>query len=133
MNKFCLLSIFLCLSTYEANGQPGAVQLPIDIEKGVNYFQDVTDYSRFATDAGPQAVAASRNFSSGVRIIDIVAVNGEPARGTAFGQQYTLIAGPNPAPGQAIADVSAGGGVDWVCVIQSSIVRLLDARLRPIS
>ena len=133
MNKFCLLSIFLCLATHRAHGQPGAVQLRIDIEKGVNYYQDVTDYSRFATDPGPQAVAASRNFSSGVSVIDIVAVNGEPARGTAFGQQVTLIAKPNPAPSQAIADVSAGGIVEWIFEIQSSTERSLDEMGRPIS
>jgi hypothetical protein len=132
MNRFCLLSI-LCLAAHQAQGQPGAVQLRIDIEKGVEYHQDVTDYSRFATDPGPQPAAASRNFSTAVVVADIVAVNGEPARGAAFAKRVTLIARPNPAPGQAIADAWAGALIEWIFEIQSSTERSLDGAGRPIS
>ena len=132
MKRFWVLNVF-CLMVHQAHGQPGAVQLRIDIANGVNYYQDVTDYSRFATDPGPQAVAASRNFSSGIAIADIVAVNGEPVRGTAFANQVTLIARPNPSPGQAIADVSAGGIIEWIFEIQSATERSLDEMGRPIS
>jgi hypothetical protein len=131
ISKLCLLGM-LCVTAGQAHAQSGTVQLRIDIEKGVNYYQDVTDYSRFAMEPGPQAVASSRNFSTGVSIADIVAVNGEPVKGTAFGQQTTLISRPNPIPGQAIADVSAGGLIEWIFEIQSATETSLDEMGRPI-
>lgn len=130
MNKFFLVGI-LCITAQEIWAQSGAVQLRIDIEKTVNYYQDVTDYARFAVDAGPRPVAPSRNFSTGVSIADIVAVNGEPARGTAFGQGATLITRPNPMAGQAIADVFAGGIIEWIFDIQSPTDRTVDEMGRP--
>ena len=128
--QFFLVSIF-CLTAQEVAAQSGAVQLRIDIEKTVNYYQDVTDYSRLAVDAAPRPVASSRNFSTGVSIADIVAVNGEPVRGTAFGQGATLITRPNPMPGQALADVFAGGLIEWIFDIQSATDRTVDEMGRP--
>ncbi|HZO56270.1 MAG TPA: hypothetical protein VFB63_26420 [Bryobacteraceae bacterium] len=130
MNRLSLVGI-LCLTARYVLAQSGAVQLRIDIEKTVNYYQDVTDYSRLAADAGPRPVAASRNFSTGVSIADIVAVNGEPVRGTAFGQGATLITRPNPTPGQGIADVFAGGIIEWIFDIQSATDRTVDEMGRP--
>lgn len=130
VNKLLVIGV-VCLTANEVPAQSGSVQLRIDIEKTVNYYQDVTDYSRFATDAGPRPVASSRNFSTGVSIADIVAVNGEPVRGTAFGQGATVITRPNPSPGQAIADVFAAGPIEWIFDIQSSTERTLDERGAP--
>jgi hypothetical protein len=128
-----LLSAF-CLSGSRARAQvPGAVQLRIDIEKTVNYYGDTADYSKFAVDPGPKGVAPSSNFSGGVSLADIVAVNGERVKGTAFGQQVTVVSRPNAAPGQAIADVFSGGPVEWILEIQSATDTALDEMGRPFS
>jgi uncharacterized protein (TIGR03437 family) len=131
MNKSFLLASMLCLTMREVQAQSSAVQLRIDIEKTVNYYQDVSDYSRLASELGPRPVAASRNFSTGVSIADIVAVNGESVRGTAFGQGATLISRPNAVPGQAIADVFAGGIIEWIFDIQPATDRTVDEMGRP--
>ena len=128
-----LLSAF-CLGGGKASAQaPGAAQLRIDIEKTVNYYEDITDYSRFAVAAGPKDAAPSANFSGGVSLADIVAVNGDLVRGTAFGQQVTITSRPNAAPGQAIADVFSGGPIEWILEIQSAKDSALDEVGRPFS
>ena len=129
-----LLVSALCLCGSQVCAQaPGAVQLRIDIEKTVNYYEDITDYSKFAVDSGPKGAAPSLNFSGGVSLADIVAVNGEPVKGTAFGQQVTVVSRPNAAAGQAIADVFSGGPVEWILEIQSATDTTLDEMGRPFS
>lgn len=122
------------LVAHQAHAQsPGSVQLRIDIEKTVNYYQDVSEYSKFATEPGPKGPASSLNFASGVSVADIVAVNGEPAKGTAIGQQITLATRPSPSPGQVVADVFSGGLVQWILDIQSASDSLVDQRGAPFS
>jgi hypothetical protein len=129
-----LLVSALCLGGAQLCAQaPGAVQLRIDIEKTVNYYRDITDYSKFAVDPGPKGVAPSMNFSGGVSLADIVAVNGEPVKGTAFGQQVTVVSRPNAAPGQAIADVFSAGPIEWILEIQSATDTARDEVGRPFS
>jgi len=60
-------------------------------------------------------------------------VNGDPVKGTAFGQQVTIISRPNAAPGQAIADVFSGGPIEWILEIQSARDTALDEVGRPFS
>lgn len=132
-NGVLLVSALLIGGSHAYAQSPGAVQLRIDIEKTVNYYEDITDYSKFAVDPGPKAVAPSSNFSAGVSLADIVAVNGEPVKGTAFGQQVTIVSRPNAAPGQAIADVFSGGPIEWILEIQSATDAVLDEMGRPFS
>jgi len=47
-----------------------------------------------------------RNFGELVFIGDIVAVNGQPAKGTWVGRSSEIIQNPNPQPGQAISDIN---------------------------
>lgn len=55
LNAILLVSA-LCLGGSQLCAQaPGAVQLRIDIEKTVNYYQDITDYSKLAVDPARKA------------------------------------------------------------------------------
>jgi hypothetical protein len=80
--------------------------LLVEFENNVQDNQDTSDYSKFAIDPSVTATAASKNFQSNVVIADIVAVNGQPAKGIFFRERRTIMLTPNPTPGQAIADVT---------------------------
>ena len=107
----------LLMAAYCTLGQgqaPPPTILEIDVENYVQYFQDITDLSRFATD--PNAVPAgfltnspfARNLGEAIGIGDIVAVNGQPAKGTLTRNGRLIDLKPAPNPGQAIADMSRG-------------------------
>ncbi len=69
------------------------------------YFNDVTEYSRLATDPNRTTVAVqARNFAQSIGIADIVSVNGKPAKGVFTERRTLLNHATNPTPGQAIAD-----------------------------
>ena len=98
-----VISLALCSKAVYGQGSSGSI-LAVDLENFVLYFQDTSDLSKFATDANPTAAAVPRNFYSSMQIADIVAVNGQPAKGTVTfsAQRVNFVAIPNP--GQAIAD-----------------------------
>jgi uncharacterized protein (TIGR03437 family) len=84
--------------------------LVIDIENTVNYADDVPDISKLATDPNVTgAVQGLPTFRKFIVIGDIVAVNGQPAKGLAVFHMRALQFRTNPNPGQAIADVDRGG------------------------
>ena len=79
--------------------------LAIEIENYVNYFNDVTDYSKLATDPNRTTLAVQpRNFAVSFGIADIVSVNGKPVKGTFTERQTELNHAVNATGGQAIAD-----------------------------
>jgi uncharacterized protein (TIGR03437 family) len=79
--------------------------LQIDIENVVEYQNDLSDPSKFATSPSVTPAVAPRTFLPALVLGDIVAVNGQPAKGTFVGQPITGIGlNPAPNPGQAIAD-----------------------------
>src|SRR5882724_4650296 len=85
---------------------PPPTILYIDTENSVQYREDISDVSRFATDPGiVNADTAPRNFGKGVFIADIVAVNGQPVRGTRVFNTRAITLSPAPNAGKAIADV----------------------------
>jgi hypothetical protein len=63
--------------------------------------------------AGPLPSSPNALYESVIGIGDIVAVNGTPAKGTAFLRETTFLATPNFTPGQGIADISRGGFYEW--------------------
>src|SRR5262245_33504418 len=101
------LATALCAA---ACSQPGLAQGPrpailvVDLENRVEYYEDVGDPTKFATDPGVTTRLALRNFSRGVQISDIVAVNGQPAKGVQIISDQILVLRPSPTPGQGIAD-----------------------------
>jgi hypothetical protein len=105
--KIILLTIALAARGGLALGQenPSAI-LQIEFENNVQYNQDVSDISKLATDPGVTTAAAAKNFMSNVVIADIVAVNGQPARGVFVRERRMISLNPSAGPGQAIADVT---------------------------
>src|SRR6516162_7412429 len=106
-SKIVSLMIVLAVSCGLAQGQnnPPAI-LQIDFENNVQYNQDVSDVSKLATIPGVTTAAVAKNFMSNVVIADVVAVNGQPAKGVFFRERRTISLNPSAAPGQAIADVT---------------------------
>ena len=82
-----------------AQGPPATV-LEIDGENTVFYVNDVTDYSRLASD--PSRVTATSPK------------NGKPVKGTYVGRANGIFLRPEPVPGQAIADTVRNTIVDHV-------------------
>lgn len=89
-----------------------ATILDIELENFVVYFNDVTDYSRLATDPNRTTVTQPRNFSRAIGIADIVSVNGKPAKGVMTEQRTQFNLRVNPTPGQAIADAERNERVE---------------------
>jgi uncharacterized protein (TIGR03437 family) len=85
---------------------PAAI-LQIDVENQVQYIEDISDVSKLATD--PNITTANlKNFEPIINLGDIVAVNGQPAKGTSLFYARRVALSIAPAPGQAIADVVTG-------------------------
>jgi uncharacterized protein (TIGR03437 family) len=102
----------LCAATFSQLGQaqvaPPSI-LEVDVENYVRYQEDTTDLSKFATDPNLTTSTPPRNFGFNVSVGDIVAVNGQPAKGTFVrnARPVTLVTAPNP--GQGIADATRNG------------------------
>lgn len=86
--------------------QPPPAILTIDVANVVEYQGDISDPSKFATNPNVTPSAGARAFSVEVAFGDIVAVNGEPAKGVYVGRPVGIILTPAPKPGQAIADTT---------------------------
>ena len=78
--------------------------LEIDVENIVQYQEDTPDVTKFATDPNITTAVLPRNFNVVLIIGDIVAVNGQPAKGTVTRSIRTILLRPAPVPGQGIAD-----------------------------
>jgi len=79
--------------------------LTIRVENQVEYVQDASDPSKFASIPDITTPVGSQNNFAVVTIIgDIVSVNGQPAKGVYIGRTRLLLLRPSPTPGQAIAD-----------------------------
>ena len=83
--------------------------LKVDLQNEVDYQQDIGDPSQFATKPGITPPTPPRNFFVVTLIADIVAVNGQPAKGTYIGRTRVLSLSPHPTGlpnAEAIADVT---------------------------
>jgi hypothetical protein len=93
-----------------AYGQPlSQTTLKIDLQNAVEYQSDIGDPSQFATKGNLAASTPPRNFYVVTLIADIVAVNGQPAKGTYVGRSRVVILSPTPTGppnAEAIADVT---------------------------
>src|SRR5215469_16072927 len=86
--------------------QPPPTILTIDVEKVVAYQGDISDPSKFATNPGVTPSAGARVFDVAVVFGDIVAVNGQPAKGVYVSRPVGIFLTPTAKPGQAIADTT---------------------------
>jgi len=84
--------------------------LVIEVENQVEYQEDLSDPSRIGTNPGITPPGPIRRGGVAVVYGDIVAVNGQPAKGTLVARAGGIFApNPAPSPGQAIADIARGG------------------------
>jgi hypothetical protein len=91
-----------------ANGQTPPVSVfTVDVD-GTGYSLDETDRSKVAKDVSVSAATPVANFNQFVTLGDVVEINGRRAKGVFVGSGITLLLRPEPAPGQAIADVMRG-------------------------
>jgi hypothetical protein len=99
-----LLSTLLTASSFSQATQP--TTLVIDLQNCVFYQGDVYDPARFATNPQVTPSTDNNNFGVSTDLGDIVAVNGQPAKGLYAARTYVIGAFPVPTlPGRAIADV----------------------------
>jgi hypothetical protein len=93
-----------------ALGQAPPAIFEIDVANYVEYQSDISDPSKLATNPSITPSVQPRNFFEATALADIVAVNGQPGKGTFAGHVWVLRLNPasNPAnaggPGAAIAD-----------------------------
>jgi hypothetical protein len=111
-----LATTVLFFAAYDNSGLGQALPptiLQIDLENYVNYVEDIFDVSKFATDPNETTAKEPINFAKTVVVADIVAINGQPAGGTAVFNIRRLILRPAPNPGQAISDITRDSMVDF--------------------
>jgi uncharacterized protein (TIGR03437 family) len=107
------LAVTLCAA---AASQAGLAQVPppsilqIDVASNVLYVEDTGDVSKFAGDPNVAADShSSKNFNRIVDVADIVAVNGQPVKGTHMRSGVNVLLRTAPTPGQAISDTVRAG------------------------
>ncbi|HTS29105.1 MAG TPA: hypothetical protein VMH81_24705 [Bryobacteraceae bacterium] len=84
---------------------PPYTVLNIQIQNFVNYFNDVTDWTKLAKDPNQTALAGSTpNFALSLDVADIVSVNGDPVKGVFTERRTQYKRSVTPAAGQFIAD-----------------------------
>src|ERR1051326_470026 len=86
--------------------------LDIDLENLVQYYVDTSDLSKFATEPNASPAVPARNFREALWIGDIVAVNGQAAKGTTVLHARGIGLSTTPNPGQAIADTGRTSIID---------------------
>jgi uncharacterized protein (TIGR03437 family) len=94
-----------------ALGQATPSILEIDVANLVEYQDDISDVSKMATNPNVTTSAVNspvgpHNFFVATVLGDIVAVNGQPVKGTYAARARATITNPTPTPGQAIADTA---------------------------
>ena len=100
-------AITIAMTVLSIAGQtPPTTTLVIDLQNVVEYQADISDPSKFATNPNVTPSVQPRNFFVVTILGDIVAVNGQPAKGTYVGRTRPIIASPAPNAGGAIADVT---------------------------
>jgi hypothetical protein len=104
--KLRCLSAVLFASTASAWAQPVIpTTLLIDVQNHVEYQDDIADVTQFATIPTVTPSVNFRTFSVATVVADIIAVNGQPAKGTYTAQARALVASPTATAGNSIADV----------------------------
>jgi hypothetical protein len=103
-----ILAMIVLVATHcgVALGQsPPATILTVDLENFVIYQTD-SDISKYATNPSATPSVLPKNFFVETLLADIVAVNGQPAKGLYAARGQTILTSPAPAAGGAIADTT---------------------------
>jgi uncharacterized protein (TIGR03437 family) len=99
---------------------PSTTTLKVDVENIVSYSSDVFDAPKFATDSSLTTAAPARNFGFVMAVGDIVAVNGETAKGSLIARQQAILLSPTPNPGQGVADIVRTAITEFLFEIQQA-------------
>ena len=96
------------------------VILDLDLENETNYLYDVFDYSKNGADpAAPFPNGGFRNFGISVAVDDIVAVNGQPAKGVFLFKGFGARLSTTPPAGTIESDVNRFAAYDlYVEILQ---------------
>src|ERR1700733_12314852 len=120
-SSITITALWMAANCHPASGQTQAPAiLTIDLQNYVEYQADISDTSKFATISTITPSVPAKNFFVVTIIADIVAVNGQPARGTYVGRTRPIVASPAPSPGGAIADITRTAMREHVFEIQKS-------------
>ena len=104
------LILLLSILPVSALAQMPGVVIQVDVRDLLAYHYDVLDRTTWGRSPGPTVAApAPPAFGSQLLVIDIVAVNGRPAKGAVVTRITALNLRPFPTPGQAISDVNRSG------------------------
>jgi hypothetical protein len=107
-----------------AQGQsPQPTTLVIDINNYVEYQDDTPDSSKYATNSKITPSTPPKNFFVATALADIVAVNGQPARGAFVQRSRAVILSPAPgtsAVAEAISDVTRAAVREQIFEIQQA-------------
>jgi uncharacterized protein (TIGR03437 family) len=101
------LATCLCAAAYS---HPGLAQvapptiLEIEVANQVQYYEDTANPLTFGIDSNVTTRATLKGFFLTVTIADIVAVNGQPAKGTFTRNVRSVSLTPTANPGQAVSD-----------------------------
>jgi len=95
------------------------VLLTINVENLVRYDNDTPDWTKFGTNPNKATSlpVPGPTFGSGTGVADIVAVNGQPVKGLLMSRDLIAHIKVNPNPGQAIADITGEGYIEYQVVI----------------
>jgi uncharacterized protein (TIGR03437 family) len=105
--QILLVMTFCALGSWNAKAQTASsTMLQIEIANIVQYYDDATAFSSLATAPGVTPATPALNFRKWIQIGDIVAVNGQPVKGTLTANARQITETPTPTPGQAISDTT---------------------------
>lgn len=108
-NTRAFLPIILAACRLALGQAPQPVILTIDLDNFVEYRADTSDVAQYGAIAAvtpPGAVLSSHDFYVATGLGDIVAINGQPAKGLYAMRSRAIGTDPNPGAGGAIADVA---------------------------
>ena len=106
--KLAIGLLFAGISGNPASGQTApSSTLIIDVGNVVEYQDDVLfDPLKFAANPNITPSAGARTFATNVVLGDILAVNGQPAKGAFIGTPLAISMTPTVIPGRSIADTT---------------------------
>ena len=123
-NVFCFAALVACAAlSYSQSSTP--VTLLIDVQDHVEYQDDISDVTKFATVPAVTPAVNFRTFSVATVVADIVAVNGQPAKGVYTAQARGLDSSPTATPGNAVADVQRAA-------LREEVIEILNSDGSPI-
>jgi hypothetical protein len=105
-NAAAMIVLFAATCKFAHGQSPLQTTLVIDLQNVVEYQDDRGDPSRFASNPSLTPASTFRNFGVTTLLGDIVAINGQPAKGIYVGRSRSLVISAAPNPGGAIGDIT---------------------------